>query len=203
MKKSLISALVLTLFFSIGLNAQLPTKAEEVSPLLIGETMPNTVLTGTDGKSVAFLELAKEKPTVLLFYRGGWCPYCNAHLAAIGRAEAEILKLGFQVIAVSPDDPMHLQATVEKDSVGYRLFSDATGEFTKAVGIAFQAPERYGKLLVDFSDGKNEGFLPVPAVFVLNKEGEILFEYINPNYKKRLGEDLLLAVLKAIVAEER
>lgn len=201
MKKSLMSALVLSLFFSMSLSAQLPTKAEDVSPLLIGETFPNTMLTGTDGKSVAFLELAKEKPTVLIFYRGGWCPYCNAQLAAVGKQEAEILKLGYQVIAVSPDEVKNLQATATKDSVAYRLFSDAAGEFTKATGIAFQAPEKYNQFLFDASGGKNAGFLPVPAVFVLNTKGEILFEYINPNYKNRLDEALLMATLKAIDAE--
>ena len=64
------------------------------------------------------------------------------------------------------------------------------------MGIAFKAPERYIERLMKNSDGLNEGFLPVPSVFVVDTSGKIEYEYINPNYKTRLGADFLLAVLK-------
>ncbi len=203
MKVPILTAL-LALAATAPLNAQqLPEKAEDIAPLLIGETMPNTELTALDGTALAFHEIAKEKPTVLIIYRGGWCPYCNRHLAAIGQTEAEILELGYQIVAVSPDKVEKLRETAEKDSIRYRLFSDGDGAFAKATGLAFQAPERYGQRLLDWSGGENtEGYLPVPAVFVLDRDASIRFEYINPDYKKRLGSDMLLAVLKALQAEE-
>lgn len=196
-------SLLLTLCLSITsiAFAQLPEKAEDISPLLIGETIPDEAVTTVDGQTVNLHKLLKEKPTVLIFYRGGWCPYCNHHLAEVGQAEAEILKLGYQIIAVSPDDVKHLQATEEKNKLNYQLLSDSKGLLTKATGIAFKAPERYGKMLVEYSSGDNAGFLPVPAVFVLNTKGEILFEYINPNYKERMPGDLLLAVLKSLATK--
>ncbi len=201
MNKLSLSASVLALSFAANLAAQLPSKAEDIAPLLIGETLPNATLTGMDGTKVSVLDIAKEKPTVLVVYRGGWCPYCNVHLSALGKSEAEIMELGYQIVAVSPDQPQKLEATAEKDALNYRLFSDASGDFSKAAGVAFQAPDKYGQMLLDWSDGKNTGYLPVPSVFVLNTDGEILFEYINPDYKKRLESDLLLAVLKALKAE--
>jgi len=193
-------ALLLTICLSTvyASKAQLPEKAEDVSPLLIGETIPNEPVVTADGKTVALHNLLKEKPTVLIFYRGGWCPYCNHHLAEIGEAEADILQLGYQIIAVSPDDAKHLQATDEKNKLNYQLLSDSKGLLTKAAGLAFQAPERYSKMLVEHSSGDNNGFLPVPALFVLNTKGEILFEYINPNYKMRMPGNLLLAALKIL-----
>lgn len=184
-----------------GLNAQMPEKAEDIAPLLIGETFPNTEVTAIDGSSIAFHEVLKEKPTVLIFYRGGWCPFCNMHLSEIGQKESAILDLGYQVVAISPDQEEKLEETAIKDEIKYQLFSDGSGELTKAAGIAFQAPERYGQRLLDWSDGKNKGYLPVPSVFVLDTKGEILFEYINPNYKKRLSGELLLAVLKVLQEE--
>ena len=199
MKKLLLIVPVLLLALATSINAQLPEKAEDISPLLIGETMPNTALTGMDGATVPFLDIAKEKPTVLVVYRGGWCPYCNKHLSALGQNEAEILELGYQIVAISPDNIENLQATAEKDEIHYRLFSDGAGEFSKAAGIAFQAPERYGKRLLDASGGQNTvGYLPVPSVFVLDTSGIIQFEYINPDYKNRLSGRLLLAVLSAL-----
>lgn len=200
MKKRLLLIPILAL--ATGLNAQLPNRAKDISPLLIGETFPDLKVTGMDAAPVSILEIFKEKPTVLIFYRGGWCPYCNRHLAALGQNEEEILGLGYQVVAVSPDKVEKLKETAGKDEVKYRLFSDASGELSKAAGIAFQAPENYGQRLLDWSGGENTGFLPVPSVFVLDTKGEILFEYINPDYKKRLSGELLLAVLKALQAEE-
>ncbi len=180
--------------------AQLPEKAEDISPLLTGEVFPDTQLKDADGSSVSLHDILKEKPTVLVFYRGGWCPYCNTHLSALGKNEAEILALGYQVVAISPDAAKGLQETVAKDEINYRLLSDASGDLARAVGIAFQAPEKYGQHLLESSDGKNTGFLPVPSVFVLGTDGSILFEYINPDYKKRLDGDLLLAALKVLKA---
>ncbi|MBK7871373.1 MAG: AhpC/TSA family protein [Saprospiraceae bacterium] len=196
MNNKIILLLTVCLSTTSLLFSQLPEKPEDVSPLLIGETIPNEQVTTLDGKSIAFHDLIKEKPTVLIFYRGGWCPYCNTHLAEIGQAEAEILKLGYQIIAVSPDDAKHLQATGEKNKVNYQLVSDGKGLLATATGIAFKAPDRSKQRLFEYSDGTNPGYLPVPTLMVLNTKGEILFEYIRPEYKSRISSDLLLAVLK-------
>ena len=131
-----------------------------------------------------------------MFYRGGWCPFCNTHLADIHSIEKEIPGLGYQLIAISPDSPENLQQSIEKHTLGYNLYSDAGGTLIQKVGIAFQAPEKYAGMLKNSSGGFNEGFLPVPSVFVVNTDGEILFEYINPNYKVRISSELLMAVLK-------
>jgi len=179
--------------------AQIPANAEDIAPLLVGETMPDVQVTTLDGQTASFLDLVKAKPAVVIFYRGGWCPYCNRHLAEVGQAEANILAAGYQILAVSPDDVTHLQATADKNDLNYTLVSDSNGALTKAAGLAFQAPERYGEMLGEHSGGGNSGgFLPVPAVFVLNTKGEILFEYIKPNYKVRMSGELLKAVLQHV-----
>jgi cytochrome oxidase Cu insertion factor (SCO1/SenC/PrrC family) len=90
---------VKTLFFLISatfisaakITAQVPEKPEDVSPLLIGETLPNATLINSAGVDVQFIDLIKEKPTVLVFYRGGWCPYCNVQLSGLGAIESEII----------------------------------------------------------------------------------------------------------------
>ncbi len=191
------SLLPLTLLLlSAPLLAQLPEQPEDVSPLLVGETVPNLPVGNVDEEIVMLHDLLLEKPTVLVFYRGGWCPYCNRHLAELGQREAAILEQGYQIIAVSPDAAESLQATGEKVELNYTLLSDADGTLSRGVGIAFQAPERYSERLAEVSAGKNKGFLPVPAVFVLDTEGTILFEYINPNYQQRLSGAVLMAVLE-------
>lgn len=188
--------------FAIGLSVHaqddLPKQATEITPLLIGEKIPNVTLKSVENTDVDLMELISKKRTVLVFYRGGWCPYCNAHLAALAEAEKELLDLGYQIIAISPDAPKSLKVTDEKEKLNYLLFSDSLGELSKAVGIAFQAPENYKATIAKGSDGVNNSFLPVPAVFILNVNAEIEFEHISPNFKNRISNDLLIAVAKSL-----
>lgn len=176
--------------------AQVPAKAEDISPLLISEKIPDVGLKTIEGESVTLTNIIREKRSVLLFYRGGWCPYCNAHLSAVGEVEEDILALNYQVIAISPDSPGKLKSTTEKQSLNYGLYSDASGALITSMGLAFKAPDRYENRLGNYSDGQNPGILPVPSLFVVDTDGTILFEYINPDYKQRISADLLLAVLK-------
>lgn len=198
MKFKILFLLVWPVMIAMPAYSQLPEKAEDISPLLTGEMIPDAVLTSPDGSIHQVSELISEKPTVFLFYRGGWCPYCNAHLAEIQSAETEIIELGYQIIAISPDSPENLLITDKKLKLNYGLFSDADGAFIKALGIAFYAPEKYSAMLLGKSEGQNEGFLPVPSVFLVDTTGKIIFEYINPDYRTRLTAGLLLSVLKEL-----
>ncbi len=184
-------------------NAQqlLPKTATDVAPLLIGESIPAITLKTIDNQDVALSDLFQKKRTVLVFYRGGWCPYCNLHLAALAEAEASLLDLGYQIIAISPDSPSNLKATEDKDKVNYTLLSDGNGALAKAMGIAFQAPEKYQSMLSKSSNGLNTDFLPVPSVFIVNNKGDIEFEFISPDYKHRISNDLLVAAAKSLKNE--
>ncbi|MDA1120684.1 MAG: peroxiredoxin-like family protein [Bacteroidetes bacterium] len=192
--------LILFLFIAnSSFGQEIPEFATDISPLLIGEQAPDRILKSIDGNDIALREVLADKPTVLIFYRGGWCPYCNVHMAELQDIESDVLALGYQIIGVSPDSPEKLNSSLEKHGLSYLLFSDSDMETALAFGIGYRAPERNVQRLSDYSAGKNPGLLPVPAVFVINTEGVILFEYINPNYRIRMNGDLLMAVLKAIV----
>lgn len=191
MKK--IATLILIFISSFGFS-QIADAPENVSPILIGEKIPNMSLLDVNGKEVKTNEILSQK-TVLIVYRGVWCPYCNAQLADMQEIEKQIIELGYQVIAISPDSPNFLKQTEDNKKLKYQLFSDSDGKFSQALGIAFKKEK--GKL-DKYSEGKNPGFLPVPTVYVVNKNQEIEFLYINPNYTKRLSGDMLLAVLKKL-----
>lgn len=197
MKKTL---LMLFVTFSIISNAQntVANTATDISPLLIGEKIPNQTLKSAENKAVRLSDLVEKKKTVLIFYRGGWCPYCNLHLASLAEIENQILAAGYQVIAVSPDSVENLKTTGEKDKVKYTLLSDSKGELSSAFGISYKAPQNYKSVINVHSNGVNKDFLPVPSVFIVSTDGTILFEYISPDYKNRISSELLLSVLKNI-----
>jgi len=201
MKKAFFTS---SFLFTIVINsfAQLAEKAEDISPLLISEKVPAISITSIEGEEELLTDIVNEKPSIVLFYRGGWCPYCNAHLSEVGEVEETIINLGYQVIAISPDSPENLKITVDKDKLNYKLYSDATGSLTMAMGLAFKAPERYYKRLNNYSNSLNPGILPVPSLFVVDTNGVILFEYISPDYKHRMSANLLLEILKEINKEK-
>ena len=196
--KKIICLALLAIGLSVHAQNDLPKQAIEIAPLLIGEKIPNVTLKSVENTDVDLTELISKKRTVLVFYRGGWCPYCNAHLAALAEAEKELLDMGYQIIAISPDAPKSLKVTDDKEKLNYVLLSDSVGELSKAVGIAFEAPENYKATIAKGSDGVNNSFLPVPAVFILNVNAEIEFEHIAPNFKNRISNDLLIAVAKSL-----
>lgn len=195
MKKMLL-IFVAALTSAVHAQSEIPKSALDIAPLLIGEKIPEFTLKTAENADVNLSELLKKKKTVLVFYRGGWCPYCNLHLQSLAGAEKQIIDLGYQIIAVSPDSPENLKITEEKDKVKYTLLSDSKGELIKAAGIAYQVPENYKTVINVHSKGINTSLLPVPSVFVVNTEADILFEYISPDIKQRISTELLVSVLK-------
>jgi peroxiredoxin len=197
MKKNNLFSLVLTAV-SLVSYSQIAEKAEDISPLLVGETLPNEQLVNLKKESVALFSVLKEKPTVLVFYRGGWCPYCNAQLSALAASEDKILKLGYQIVAISPEDYQNLQPTMTNDKIKYQVYSDPKGNLIQKAGLAFKTPAPAKAYIASKTKGEISEVLPVPTVMIVNTKGEILFEYINPDYKKRLTPELLLAALSSI-----
>lgn len=170
--------------------------AEMISPLGVGKIIPDVGLMNLLEEKVSTLKEIT-KPSVLVFYRGGWCPYCNKQLSGLAIIEKDIQAMGYTLIAVSPDAPAQLKATMDKNKLSYTLLSDRNGELIRAMGLAFKAPEKYGSMLLKASGGGNtETVLPVPAVYITDKNGKILYKYSDPDYSKRLDEQELLKVLK-------
>lgn len=189
MKTHLIIILSLILNLSF---AQVAENAEETSPLLIGEKIPEVELLNEKSETVHTLDLVKKKPTIFLFFRGGWCPYCTTHLSEMRKVQDYLINKGYQIVAISPDSPNRNQENNEKNNFNYSLLADTKSEFIKAMGLAFKAPFGYGMVL---DDKNEENLLPLPSVYIVNKEGEIEFMYASPNYKHRMSAKLLKAVV--------
>ena len=179
--------------------AQAPENAADICPLLIGETIPSATLVDAYGNQVSLQERIQQKPTILVFYRGGWCPYCNKQLSGLAEIEREIMDLGYQILAISPDDYRNLKSTEEKGQFNYTLLSDPGGIFIQQTGIAFKTSAALkGFIGSKGQQGEISEIMPVPTVMVLDVQGKIRFEYLNPNYKERMPAAMLLAVLKTL-----
>ena len=176
--------------------------AEEApKPLAPGNRAPDAVLRVVSGDEIKLHAALAGKPTVLIFYRGGWCPYCTKHLMALANIVDDLKAAGHQLLAISPDQPAKLKETPDRDQLDYTLLSDSEMNAAKAFKIAFQVPEelvaKYKseyQIDLEAASGKTHHLLPHPAVFVVDAKGVIRFAHVNPDYKQRLDPQ---AILKA------
>ena len=208
------TALCLALMvFSFSLNAgdtrsDIHASATQVQPLLPGMTAPEFELRDASGKPVEFDPERMEKPLVLTFFRGGWCPYCNLHLSEMRKAEAELKELGFDIWFVSIDRPELLYDSLDQPDIGYQVLSDSKLTATRAFGLAFRVPDdlvqRYLQHGIDLENasGENHHVMPAPSTYLIGSDGVIRFQYTNPDYKVRLHPDVLLAAARAYTRDE-
>ncbi|MDT8321793.1 MAG: peroxiredoxin-like family protein [Xanthomonadales bacterium] len=196
-----------------GLNAQalgadegrtaIHESSTQVQPLLPGMEAPAFEVLTVEGEPFRFEPGALEKPVILTFFRGGWCPYCNLYLSELREAQQPLEDLGFDLWFVSVDQPEKLYASLEDPDIGYTIFSDARLDATRSFGIAFRVPdalvERYREFGIDLEEasGETHHVLPAPSLFLIGEDGLVHFQYTNPDYRVRLHPDVLIAAAKA------
>lgn len=188
--------------------------AGQIQPLGVGDEAPWFTTRTVGDEPFVFDPEALERPAILISFRGGWCPFCNMHLAELREVIPQIGDLDVDVLFLSGDRPGLLYASLEQETaetiadLGYTILSDADAQAAMALGIAFRASDRTIERRhekgqdIEGSSMARHGVLPVPAVFVVGRDGVISYTYVNPNYKIRLAADDLLAAATSIAAAD-
>jgi peroxiredoxin len=186
------------LFISFSLFAQ-----DKPEGLFINSRAPEFKLKDQSGIDVSLKELRKKGPIVLLFYRGNWDPYCNRELTRFQDSLQYITEKGAAVVAITPEGSEGINKTIEKTKAVFPILHDEEMKASKAYRVAFQVDERtlsrqksFGNDLLAINDQKINAYLPVPAVYIINKEGSITYRFFNDDYKKRPFVKEILAELK-------
>ena len=123
-------------------EAHVARTPDEICPLKVGSHIPDVHLATIDGATANLRDQVREKPTVLVFYRGDWCPYCNTQLEQLRGVEEELIQLGYQLLAISADRPSKLRESKERHSVRFTLLSDSSMAASRAFGLAFQMDQK-------------------------------------------------------------
>jgi len=170
--------------------------------LKVGDTAPDFTLSDAHGDHVNFVDTLEHGPVVLSFYRGGWCPYCNLELQALQQALPEIQELGAQLVAVSPELPDQSLSTAEKHALAFAVCSDTGNRVARNFGIVFTLPEMlrpiYATFGIDLPDrnGDDSFELPMPATYVIGRNGIILDAFVNTDYTQRMEPERILDILR-------
>ncbi len=171
------------------------TLVAQTSPQGIGlnDKAPDFTANDQNGKKFSLKNELKSGAVVMVFYRGQWCPYCNKQLKELQDSLSFLKAKGATLVAVSPERPANISKTVEKTKAAYPVIFDDSLKIMKSYDVAFAVDyntiERYKKYGIDFNDanGSNGATLPVPAVYIISKEGIIVFKHFDPDYRKRVS----------------
>ena len=182
MKKLLLSSFALLI--ALQLFAQ--------EPLKVGDKAPLFNLIDNAGKAIDLKKILKEnKSVVLFFYRGQWCPHCNKHIKNLQDSLQLLSAKGAYVIGVSPETSAGIDKTIAKTKASFSIISDRDYKLMKAYKVDYVMEpglaDRYkkGGLDVAMANGQTDYVLPVPATYIINKDGKIKYVFFDKDYKKR------------------
>ncbi len=183
----------------ISQDRVIATTPDNTKPLAVGSSIPNVTITDSAGESVSLKSLHKDGPVVLVFFRGGWCPFCTKHTQELIKIYPRLKELGAGLVGISPDNPKSSSENVTKNLISFPILSDPDVAAAKAFGLAFmvddQTLEKYKGYGIDLerASGRDHHALPIPAVYIVDKAGKIVFAHRDADYCQRLDSKTIVA----------
>ncbi|MDP1623446.1 MAG: peroxiredoxin-like family protein [Bacteroidales bacterium] len=201
--KTIFAIITLIICNSSLLYAQKYRTAEEAKGLSVGIKSPDFSAVDQHGKMFRLYDQLKIGPVVIVFYRGFWCPVCNKHLGKLQDSLALIEAAGARVIAISPEKPEYLEKTAKKTGAQFTLLYDDGYRISDSYDVTFR-PGKSTLVLYDvFTDADlkkahsdDSQRLPIPATYIIGKNGTIIWRQFDPDYKKRSAVKEILQAIK-------
>ncbi|KAF2639598.1 redoxin domain-containing protein [Massarina eburnea CBS 473.64] len=158
----------------------------------VGAAFPAFTLPSATGENVSSSELLNKGALLITFYRGNWCPFCNLALRAFQQKLEDIHAKGVEFVAISPELPDSSLSTKEKNELKFPVLSDAGNKLARELGIVWKQPAELKPLLKQFGNdlekqnGDDSFEVPIPATFLVGKDGVVKNVYFEPDYRKRV-----------------
>lgn len=169
-----------------------------------GDAAIDATLKTANGESVTLSQEWSEGPVVLMWYRGGWCPYCNLQLKAMNDRIKSLESTGAKLLVVSPELPEKSQETIDRNQLEMTILHDPHNELAQKYGIVFKLPDSLlplyrDRLGLSQYNGDDSMQLPLAATYVIDQEGTIRYSYLEEDYKKRAEPTEVMAAVRSLV----
>jgi peroxiredoxin len=166
-------------------NAQITINA-----LQKGEKAQDFTLTNATGEQISLYQELKKGPVILMWYRGGWCPYCNLTLRAMQSMLPAFKAGGAQLFAITPESPDKSLSTAEKNELQYEILTDKDNALARNYGVVFKLTDDVKKYYEDgFGlseyNGNDKGELPLAATYVIGTDSIVTFAFLDADYRNR------------------
>lgn len=167
-----------------------------------GDPMPNFVLPDQRGHLLSLEELLKHGPAAVVFHRGQWCPYCRINTKALSEAQDQVAAVGGQIVAIMPDREHYTSTLRENSGATFPILTDFENGYAMSLNLVFWVGAEMQAMMcqagwdVAPSQGSDTWLLPVPATFVVGTDGLVKERFVDPDYRKRMAIEDLLAALQ-------
>ncbi len=171
--------------------------------LKAGDFIPKFKLNNSEGEEISVEQLLEEGPIVISFFRGEWSPYCTLEIKALQEVLPSIKNENATLIAISPQTQNKTKEMVDNNNITFNVLSDPANKIAKKFGIVYKMSEElaslYKKMGINIPDytGRDRYELPIPATYVVDTDGKIIYAYIEPDYTSRLEPQSILNVLES------
>ncbi len=174
--------------------------ADRILP--VGAKAPDFTLPDQTGKMLASAELLSHGKLIIDFYRGRWCPFCVTELETYRDMHEEIKASGYSLIAISPQTVKHSAFTADQHKLRFPVLSDAGNKVARQFGLVYHLPAYQEQLFrsvfinLPLTNGDESWELPLPATYVINQDGTILFAQAFADYTQRPAFDVIEGPLR-------
>ena len=171
----------------------------------VGDELPAFILPDEQGRLISLEALLQNGPVAVSFHRGHWCPYCRINTSALSAAQCEVEPLGAQIVAITPDlrrftttmqqehAPGHFPVLTDVDN-GYAMSLN----LTIFVGQEMQSFMKSGGWDIAPFQGNDAWMLPIPATFIVGRDGRIAARFVDPDYRRRMAIEDIVETLKSL-----
>ena len=184
-------------------NAQNYKSVEEAKGLEVGEQAPVFTAVDAGNNEYSLSEALESGPVVIIFYRGFWCSVCNRHLGQVQDSLRFIYEKGATVVAISPEKPEYLKMMREQTGSEFTLLYDEGYHISDAYDVTFLPKQKkiikYNMIGAKLKDTHSDDSqrLPIPATYIVNQEGKIIWRHFDADYKKRSNVGQIIKALEA------
>ena len=171
--------------------AELKVRQLASNILAVGAEAPALELPDHDGKKVSSAALLAEGKLVMCFIRGRWCPFCVGQIEAMNLVLPEIEQAGATLVAISPQNVKQSFFMHDQHKMRFALLSDSGNKVARQFGLTYRVPPLqeavYRRAFVNlpFTNGDESWELPIPATYILNQDGSVLYASANEDYTER------------------
>jgi peroxiredoxin len=169
-----------------------------------GDVMPPFLLPDENGRLVSLAEILQKGPAAISFQRGHWCPYCRLNAVGMAEVEKEIASLGGQLVAIVPERRKFTTQLKEEAAASFPFLTDMDNGYALSLNLAIWVGTEMENLIagagwdVPSYQGNAAWLLPIPATFVVGTDGIVAARYLDPDYRRRMDiDDMLAAIAQA------
>lgn len=166
-----------------------------------GDLLPQFLLPDQSGSLIAGLDLLQSGPLVISFNRGHWCSFCRLEVLTLAELGVRLAKMNAGLVSITPERAQYSATLRERTGFSWPVLADVDLAYAMSLGLAVPVGDALGAVLreadVDLGvyHGSKAWFLPIPATFVVARDGRILARHVDPDFRHRMEPEAILAAL--------